>query len=32
VEVEAAAVDDPADPAVIYQGGAFTTAGHPDDI
>lgn len=32
VEVEAAAgVQDPNDPMVIYQGGAFAGAGHPDD-
>jgi uronate dehydrogenase len=32
VEVETAAgAGDPNDPAVIYQGGAFTSAGHPDD-
>ncbi|TDX85125.1 uronate dehydrogenase [Neorhizobium sp. R1-B] len=32
VEVEAAAgKEDPANPAVIYQGGPFTSAGHPDD-
>lgn len=31
-EIEAAATDiDPQDPAVIYQGGPFATAGHPDD-
>jgi uronate dehydrogenase len=28
--VEAAGKQDPTDPAVIYQGGAFTTAPHPD--
>lgn len=32
IEVEAAAAgDDPNDPAIIYQGGAFTSAGHPAD-
>ncbi|MCQ1855396.1 NAD-dependent epimerase/dehydratase family protein [Neorhizobium galegae] len=32
VEVETAAGrQDPTDPAVIYQGGAFASAGHPDD-
>ncbi|RWX78567.1 NAD(P)-dependent oxidoreductase [Neorhizobium lilium] len=32
VEVEAATgKQDPTDPAVIYQGGAFTSAGHPED-
>lgn len=32
VEIEAAAgKEDPTDPAVIYQGGAFASAGHPDD-
>lgn len=31
-DVEAAAGrEDPTDPAVIYQGGAFASAGHPDD-
>jgi uronate dehydrogenase len=31
-EVEAAAgKQDPADPAVVYQGGAFASAGHPED-
>lgn len=31
-EILASAPDrDPLDPAVIYQGGAFVTAGHPDD-
>jgi uronate dehydrogenase len=30
-DVEASVRDNPSDPAVIYQGGAFTTAGHPDD-
>lgn len=29
--VAAAGREDPADPAVIYQGGAFTTQGHPAD-
>jgi uronate dehydrogenase len=28
---EAAGRQDPADPAVIYQGGAFASAGHPED-
>ncbi len=28
---EAAGSQDPNDPAVIYQGGAFASAGHPDD-
>jgi uronate dehydrogenase len=31
VEVEGRDRQDPNDPAVIYQGGAFTTAGHPAD-
>lgn len=31
VEVETAADIKPTDPSTIYQGGAFTTAGHPDD-
>jgi uronate dehydrogenase len=30
-EILAAAPEDPADPATIYQGGAFVTAGHPED-
>lgn len=31
IEAETAADIRPDDPATIYQGGAFTTAGHPDD-